>query len=84
MTVQGIILENHGNITVFRGLSRDVLPVNDKLAGRNILQSGHHAQSRRLSAARRSHKNNKFAILDIKVKVKNRLNLIVIYFVEML
>ena len=84
VAVQGVVLEHHGHIPVLGGGGGDVLPVQEQLAGGDILQSGDHPQGGGLAAAGGTHQDDEFSVADLHVEVEYRLDLVVIDFVDML
>ena len=82
MRIQCIILEYHGNIPVLCLHPVYKLLVNPQFPGGNVLQTGNHAQGCGLSAAAGPHKHDKLFVLDIQIKVKNCLNTVFIYFIN--
>ena len=69
--VQSVVLEDHGDIAVFR---RDVvheLAVNDQLTAADLFKAGDHTKGGGLAAAGRSDQNDEFLIGDIQVEFLN-------------
>ena len=72
MGVEGVVLENHGNVAV---LGRDVvheLAVDDELAAGDLLQTGDHAQGRGLAAAGRADQDDELLVRDVEVELLHR------------
>ena len=68
MRVQGVVLEDHRDVAVFR---RDVvhqLAVDVQLAAGDLLQACDHAQGRGLAAAGRADQHDEFLVGDIQVE----------------
>ena len=84
VAVQGVVLEHHGHIAVLGGGLGDVPAIQEQLAARDILQAGHHAQGGGLAAAGRADQDDQLAVLDVHVEVKHRLDVIVVYFIDVL
>ena len=72
MGVQGVALEDHGDIAVFGGHVVDDLAVNEQLAFADLLQTGHHAQGGGLSAAGGADQNDELLIRDVQVELLHR------------
>ena len=75
--VQGVALEDHGDITVLGGHVIDQLAVDVQLAFGNLLQAGHHAQSGGLAAAGGADQDDELLILDIQVELLDRYDALV-------
>ena len=71
MGVKSIVLENHGNVAVFRGNIVHQFAVNVELAVRDFFHTGDHPQGGRLAAARGTDQNNKFLVGNVQVKGLN-------------
>ena len=69
MRIQGVALEHHGDITILRFHIVYYFPVDNQLAGADVLQAGHHPQRGGFAAAGRPYKDDKFFILNIQIKV---------------
>ena len=67
--VEGVVLENHGNVAVLGIHVVDQLSIDVELASGNVLETGNHAKRRRLSAARRANKDDELLVRDLKVEV---------------
>ena len=80
MGIEGVVLEDHGDVAVLRGNVVAQPPVDIKLAAGYILQTGDHAQRGGLSAAGRTDQHDKFLIRNFQVYVVNRQNVTVIDF----
>ena len=69
--VQSVVLEDHGDIAVFR---RDVvheLAVNDQLTAADLFKAGDHTKRGGLAAAGRSDQNDEFLVGDVQVECLN-------------
>ena len=84
VTVESIVLEYHCDISVLGGHLSYILTVDDKVAGGNILKTCDHTKSSGLTATGGTYKNDKLAVLNLKVEVEHSLNVIVVYFVYVL
>ena len=82
MSVKSIVLEHHCYVALLCGHLGNVATVDGKRTGGYILESRNHTKGGRLSAAGRTDKNDKLALLDLEVKVEYRLYLVVVYFVN--
>ena len=80
MRIQGIVLENHGNISVLRVYVIHNLSVNFQRAGRNFLQTCNHTKRGRFSASGRTDENNEFLVSDFQIKIFNSLKAVGIFF----
>ena len=72
--IKRVVLENHRDVSIPR---LDVVyetSVDIELAGGNFFETGYHTQSRGFTAAGRSDENDKFLVVDFKVKVTDRLD----------
>ena len=67
--IQGVALEDHGDVAVLGGHVVHELAVDVQLAGGDLLQAGHHAQRGGLTAAGRANKHNELAVGDVEVEV---------------
>ena len=69
MRIQRIVLEHHGDVTIFR---RNVVdhasPYRDR-PFRDILEPGDHSQRGRLPTARRADQNEEFTISDRQIQI---------------
>src|SRR5690606_30971275 len=70
--VEGIVLEDHGDVTVLaRHGVHDPLAA-EELALCDLLEACHHPQKRRLTAARWSDENDELTVVDVDVHVVDR------------
>ena len=69
MGVQCVVLENHGDVTVFRGDLVDQSVADVQLAAGDGLQTRDHTQGGGLAAAGGADQNDEFLVLDLKVEV---------------
>jgi hypothetical protein len=67
--IQGVVLENHGDVAVAGRDPVDQPTINEDLSGGNGLQTADHTQRRRFAAARRSNEDHKLAVVDFNVYV---------------
>ena len=67
-------LKHHAEIAVARLEIVDDAPVDADFARSRILETGDHAQRRRLAAAGRSDEHDELAVFDREVQVLDRLN----------
>ena len=67
--VQGVVLENHGDVAVLGRNIIDQAVADVKLAVGNLFQAGNHAQGGGLAAAGGTDQNDKFLILDVQGKI---------------
>ena len=81
MSVQSVVLEYHCYVSVLCGHLRYVLAVNDERARRNILKACNHTERGGFTTSRRTDENYQFTVLNVKIEVKDSLNVIVVYFV---
>ena len=73
--VQGVVLEDHCDIAVFRGNIVDQTVTDVHLAAGDLLQTGDHAQGGGLTAAGRTDENDKFLVGDLKAEIGNSNNI---------
>ncbi|MNN97032.1 hypothetical protein D3C81_2161140 [compost metagenome] len=66
MRVERVILEHYRNTAIFRLHLSDALIFNPDIAAAHPLQSGDHAQQRRLTAAGRPDHYNKFPVRNVQ------------------
>ena len=69
MGVQGVGLEDHGDVAVLGSHIVHDLAVDKELALADLFQAGHHAQSGGLAAAGGTNQNNKLLIGDVQVEL---------------
>ena len=77
MGVQGVVLEDHGDVPV---LGRHIVHQSVtyvEFAGRWTFQPGDHAQGGGLSAAGRPHQHHELLVADFQIKLGNRRNVLV-------
>ncbi len=67
--IQGVVLEDHGDVPVLGGHVVDHPVADVQLAAGDVLQSGDHPQGGGLAAAGGAHQDNEFLILDFQVQV---------------
>ena len=77
MGVQGVVLENHGDVSVLGGHIVHELAVNVQLAFGDLLQTGHHTQRGGLAAAGGAYQNDEFLIGNVQVELLNRHNALI-------
>src|SRR3954471_1172397 len=71
MRVNGVVLEHHGDISVFRLQIIDDPAVDTNLPGGDVLKTGDHAQGRGFAATGRADQHHELAILDREVDPVN-------------
>ena len=69
MGVQGVVLEDHGDVTVLGGHIVDHPVADVQLAAADVLQAGDHPQSGGFAAARGAHQDDELLVLDLQVQV---------------
>ena len=67
--VEGIALEDHGDVSVLRGDIVHERAADVELAARYLLEARHHAQRRGLTAARGTYEHHELTVRDLEVKV---------------
>ena len=67
MRIERVVLEHHRDVALGRLDLVDDAPADIDLAGRDGLQSGDHAQQRRLAAAGWADENDEFTVADVEV-----------------
>ena len=71
--VERVVLEDHGNVAIFRlELVHDPI-TDDDVAGRDLLESGNHAQQRGLTTTRRPNNDNELAVGNVEAHAVNHL-----------
>ncbi len=74
MRIEGVILENHRNIAVFRVDVIDHLLTDENFSLAHIFQTCDHAQAGTLATAGRADQYEKLLIHDIKIDILDNLN----------
>ncbi|MCB5283754.1 hypothetical protein BJQ89_03528 [Arthrobacter sp. ES1] len=69
--VQGVVLEDHGDVAVLRGNVGDIAVTNQDPAGVDVLETCEHPQGGRLATAGGSNEDQEFAIGDFNVELVN-------------
>ena len=69
MRVERIVLEDHGDVAVFRRHVVDDAAVNGDRAAADLLQPGDHAQRGGFTATRRSDQHDELAVLNFQIDV---------------
>jgi len=69
--IQSIVLENHGDISLFGGNIVNELTVDIELTFGDLFQTGDHSEGGGLTAAGRTNENDKFLIFDIEIEIGN-------------
>ena len=75
--VEGVVLENHGDVAVLGGHVVHDLTVDDELAAGDLFQTCHHAQGSGLAAAGGADKNDEFLVRNVQVKGLHRDNTLI-------
>jgi type 1 glutamine amidotransferase len=70
--VQGVVLEDHGDVAVFRGDAVDDAVADADGAGGDVLEAGDHAQGGALAAAGGADEDDELAIVDLQGDVVDR------------
>ena len=76
--IQGIVLEDHGDVTVAGVNVVHAHAVDEQLARGNVLEAGDHAKRGGLAAARRSDEHGEAAVVDGEVHVLDDGDLILV------
>ena len=71
MGVKSIVLENHGNVAVFRRNIIHQFAVNVQLTGTDLFQTGNHTQGRGLAAAGRTDQDDKLFVGNVQIEGLN-------------
>ena len=74
MGIEGIALENHGDVTGLRRQVRDITPIDEDAPGACRFQSRQQAQHGGFPAARRADQGQEFSVADGKVDVAEHLH----------
>ncbi len=77
MRVERVILEHHRDVAIHRRQLVDDLLVDRDVARGDAFEPRHHAQGRRLAAARRADQHDEFLIVDFQVHVDDGVHLVV-------
>jgi hypothetical protein len=72
--VQGVVLEDHGDVAVLGLLVGDHPVADGDLAVGDLVQAGDHAQDGRLAAARRADQDHELAAVDLEGHVAHGLD----------
>ena len=72
--IEGIVLEDHGDVPVLGRKVIDHFIIDIDVAGGDVLQAGHHAQSRGLAAAAGPDQDHELLVRDLQIKVYHRLD----------
>ena len=70
--IQGVVLEHHRDVAILRGDVVDQTVADVEFALADFLQTRDHAQGGGLTTAGRTDKDDKFLILNFKIKIRNR------------
>ena len=70
--IQGIALEDHGDVPVLGLYVVDLPLVDVQLPLGDVLQSGHHPQGGGLAAAGGAHQHDKLLVRDLQIEVVHR------------
>ena len=82
MRIEGVILEHHRDVAVFRRERvDDAVSDRDRAVG-DLLEPCHHAQRRRLAAARGPDEDQELAVLNLQREVEHRLHAVVVDLVD--
>jgi hypothetical protein len=72
--VQGVVLEDHGDVAVLGlGVGDDTVADGDLAVG-DLVQAGDHAENRRLAAARRADQHHELAVVDLEGHITHGLD----------
>ena len=74
---EGVVLEDHGDVTVLGGHVVHRLAADVHLAAADLLQAGHHPQRGGLAAAGGAHQHDDLRVLDYQVEVPHYQNALV-------
>ena len=70
MGVEGVVLEDHGDVPVLGGHVVDHPVADEELAVADVLQAGDHPQGGGLAAAGGAYQDDKLLVLDLQVQVR--------------
>src|SRR5680860_365424 len=70
MRVEGIVLEDHGHVSIFGGRIVDDAAPNADGAPGDIFQTGDHAEGSCLAASRRTYKDHELAVLVLDLEIQ--------------
>src|SRR5660397_175969 len=71
MRVEGVVLEDHGHVSIFGGRIVDDAAPNADGAPGDIFQTGDHAEGSCLAASRRTYKDHELAVLDLEIEIQD-------------
>ena len=78
MGIEGVVLEDHGDITILRSDIVHEGSIDIQLAVGNILKSRNHAKGGGLAASGRTDQNDELLVLDVQVDIMNSRYLVVV------
>ena len=81
--VEGVVLENHRDVTVFGGYVVDQTVADVELAAGDFFQTGHHAKRGGFAAAGRADQYDKLFVFNVQVKVAHGGYITGVHFVNM-
>ncbi len=70
--IQGVVLENHGDVAVFGLDVIDELVADVDFAFGDFLETGDHAQGGRFAATGRTDEDDEFLVSDFDVEIADR------------
>ena len=68
MRIQGVALEDHGDVAILGRYVIDALSVDDKIAVGDLFKTCHHSERRGLAAARRTDEHDEFLVLNVQAE----------------
>ena len=84
MGIEGVVLENHGDVTVLGGHIVHQAVTDVQLTAADVFQPGDHPQGRGFAAARRAYQNHKFLVLNLQIQIGDDGHIAGVGFVDML
>jgi len=67
--IQGVVLEYHGDVSVFRGNIVDEIPIDVDFTTGDVFQTCYHAESCGLTTTGRSDEDDKLSVLNVNVDI---------------
>ncbi len=84
MGIQSIVLENHGDISVFGLYIIHAFAIDQEIAGRDIFKTCDHTKRCGFAAAGRTDEDDEFFVSDFHIEILDRMETIGIFLVYIL
>ncbi|MPM14447.1 hypothetical protein SDC9_60809 [bioreactor metagenome] len=82
--IQSIVLEYHGDVSVFRGNIVYEVSIDVELTTGDVFQTCYHAEGRGLTTTGRSDEDDKLSVLDVNVDIVDGLYSTIVHFANVL